>query len=461
MDVSKLLYWSQGIFLQPQHFQLQDFANHQRFHILQSASLNHFWGVARLDIDASALATEKFALGSGAFFFDDGTYVSIPETAPPLVRAFTGVWTESEKPLDVYLALHRFNNWGSNVTEVDGPEQRHRATTRYVTDTDPEEVPDLHAGGTPAPIRRLTHTLKIFFEPELEQTSDYHCIRIARLVRQGNTVVVSTAYIPPCISTDASPVLAGLLQEVRDLVAVRCRVLEQYKSPNTLRRTAMDLRYLVYLLALMSLNRHLPVLNHLRTAQKTHPWDSYGILSQFIGELSTFSSTVNAAGEARDGTQVLPPYDHENLWGCFAAARKLCGELLEGLVLGPEYLIPLERKEEFFLASPPEGVFKPDTAYWLILKTEHPEAIRDPLSQHVKLSAQTNSSTLIALAVPGARLEFSENPPSGMPTDPKVKYFQIDRNCPQWLEIEKTRTVSLYWPEAPDDLVAEIAVIRK
>jgi type VI secretion system protein ImpJ len=461
MDVLKHLYWSQGVFLQPQHFQLTDFANHQRLHLLQSYSLKHFWGVGQLNIDESSLANENFVLQAGEFFFDDGTFVSIPDTAPSLVRPFAGTWTESEKPLNVYLALHRFNCWGSNVTEVDGPEEMQRATTRFVTGKDPEEVPDLHAGGPSAPIKRLAHTLKIFFEPELEQTRDYHLIRIARLVRQGDKVALSSAYIPPCLSTGASPVLAALLQEIRDLVAVRCRVLEQYKSPNTLRRTAMDLRYLVYLLALMALNRHLPLLNHLRTAEKVHPWDVYGMLSQFIGELSTFSYTVNAAGEARDGTPILPPYDHQNLWGCFAAARKLCGELLEGIVLGPEYLIPLERKEEFFLASPPEGVFKPDTAYWLILKSENPDAIKDPISQHVKLSSATNISTIIALAVPGVRLEFSESPPAGMPMDPKVKYFTIDRNCPQWLDIEKTRTVSLYWPEAPDDLLAEIAVIRQ
>jgi type VI secretion system protein ImpJ len=461
MDVLKLLYWNQGAFLQPQHFQLMDFANRQRVNLLQSYALKHFWGVGRLDINVAALANESFELRSGEFFFDDGAFVGIPSNAPSLTRSFAGKWPESEKPLDVYLALHRFNAWGANVTEVDGPEATQRATTRFVTDKDPEEVPDLHGDGPPAHIKRLTHALKIFFEPEREQMHDYHVIRIARLVREGDKIGLSGAFIPPCVSLDASEILAGLLQEVRDLVAVRCRVLEQYKSPNTMRRAEMDLRYMIYLLALMTLNRHLPVLNHVRTADKVHPWEMYRSLCQFLGELSTFSQTVNAAGEARDGTLILPAYDHQDLWGCFYAARKLCGELLEGIVLGPEYLITLERREESFVASPPEGVFKPDTAYWLILKTETPEAIRDPITQHVKLSASTKISTLIALAVPGAGLEFSENPPSGMPMDPKVKYYKIDRNCPQWLEIEKTRTISLYWPEAPEDLLAEIAVIRK
>ena len=48
-----------------------------------------------------------------------------------------------------------------------------------------------------------------------------------------------------------------------------------------------------------------------------------------------------------------------------------------------------------------------------------------------------------------------------MPQDPKVRYYKIDSLCAQWLEIEKTRTIALYWPEAPADVTAEIAVIRK
>ena len=34
MDIQKLLYWHQGAFLQPQHFQLMDFAQRQRLYRL-------------------------------------------------------------------------------------------------------------------------------------------------------------------------------------------------------------------------------------------------------------------------------------------------------------------------------------------------------------------------------------------------------------------------------------------
>ncbi|WP_428560282.1 MAG: type VI secretion system baseplate subunit TssK [Solidesulfovibrio sp. DCME] len=462
MDVLKSLYWSQGVFLQPQHFQLTDQGTRARFSVLQAYGHNHFWGVGKLAINEAALANQSFEIRRAELIFDDGEFVSIPATAQPLARSFAGLWTASDKPMAVFVGLHRLNPFGSNVTEVADPEAAALAPTRYVTGQDPEEAPDLHADGPAAQVKRLSHSLKIFFEPERERMNDYHVIRLARLVREGDKVVVSPSHIPPSLALDAWPALADLVQEIRDLTAARCRVLEQYKSPNTMRRTAMDLRYMVYLMALATLNRHLPALNHLQTATRVHPWPAYGLLCQFIGELSTFSATINASGEARDGRLLLPPYNHLDLWACFAAARQLCGELLEGIILGPEYLIPLVRKEEFHVAAPPEGVFKPDRAYWLILKTEQDVSpIRAAIGQHVKLGASTTIATLIAMAVPGAGLEYSEDPPSGMPMDTTVTYFRIDRLSPAWLEIEKTRTIAMYWPEAPEDLAAEIAVIRQ
>jgi len=461
MDALKFLYWSQGVFLQPQHFQLRDLAAQRHMAIIQNCALKHFWGVGKIDVNEAALATQSFELRAGEFFFDDGAFVKVPDTALPLARSFAGLWTESEKPLDVYLALHRLNPWGRNVTETSTPEESRQAATRWVTGKDPEEIPDFHADGPPAQIKRLEHAIKIFFGPERELMHDYHVIRVARLVRDGEKTSLSPSHIPPCPDVNASRALMDIIQEIRDLTSARCRVLEQYKSPNSANAAGLDLRYMVYLLALMTLNRHLPALNHMKAADALHPYEVYGELARFIGELSTFSFSINASGEARDGTVVLPPYDHNELGTCFRAARKLCGELLEGIILGPEYLIPLERREGFFAAEPPEGVFKSEHAYWLILKSAKDlKDLAGAVNQRVKLSASPSISTLIALAVPGAGLEYSEDPPSGMPRDAAALYFKIDRNCPQWLEIEKTRAVSMYWPEAPEDLVAEIAVMR-
>ena len=47
-----------------------------------------------------------------------------------------------------------------------------------------------------------------------------------------------------------------------------------------------------------------------------------------------------------------------------------------------------------------------------------------------------------------------------MPRSVNVHYFKIDKSSPLWKDVERTRNISLYWDSAPDDLIAEIIVLR-
>jgi type VI secretion system protein ImpJ len=460
MDIYKKIFWHQGLFLQPQHFQLKDLSEHCRFGVLQHFGFKHFWGVGRMEINTSDLENHRFDLKSGGFYFNDGTHVDVPGNATSQARSFKDIWTEPDKPLLVYLGLHKWIPWGKNVSQAEGPDEAAKAATRFVALQTPEEIPDFHGDDPPAQIKCMAYAIKIFFETEKDRMSDYLVIPVARLVREGEKIVLSKNYIPPCLNTSTIPALDELLREIRDLSAARVRVLEQYKSPKAIQRSEMDLRYLVYLSAFMTLNRHVPVLEHHFTCATVHPFEVYGALSQFIGELSTFSNRINALGEGPDGKRILPPYDHENLWDCFSAARKLCGQLLEGIVLGPEYIIRLESQANGFSATVPDGVFRSDNAYWLILHSGEHLPAREAVNQQVKLSTAMSISNLVALAVPGVPLAPSDEPPPGMPRDTDAAYYRIDQTSPQWLEIERSQTVSFFWSGAPADLAVQIAVLR-
>lgn len=460
MEFYKNIFWHQGLFLQPQHFQLRDLIEHNRVCALQTYGIKHFWGVGRFEVNEADLENRRFDLRSGVLYFRDGALVSVPGNAVVQARSFKDVWTEPDKPLTVYLGLHKWLPFGKNATQAAGPDEAAKAPTRFAAFPNPEDVPDMHGDGPPAQVKFMSYALKIFFETEKDQMSDYMVIPLARLASEGEKIVLSPQFIPPCLTTSSVPVLDAMLREIRDLAAARTRVLEQYKSPRAIQRSEMDLRYLVYLSALMTLNRNVPHLAHLGGCDTVHPFEAYGALARFIGELSTFSSRLNALGEAEDGSKVLPTYDHEDLWTCFSAARKLCGELLEGIVLGPEYIIRLERQDGGFSATVPDGVFRPGNAYWLILNSASALPRAEVVNQVVKLSAAASISSLVALAVPGAPLTASEEPPSGMPRDMDASYYRIDPASPQWQDIERTRTMSFFWSAAPADLSVRIAVLR-
>ena len=78
MHNSKPVFWHQGLFLQPQHFQLSEQYQEARLFPYQTYMQPHFWGVCRIDMLASSLSHRTCEIESGEFLFPDGTFVSIP-----------------------------------------------------------------------------------------------------------------------------------------------------------------------------------------------------------------------------------------------------------------------------------------------------------------------------------------------------------------------------------------------
>ena len=67
---------------------------------------------------------------------------------------------------------------------------------------------------------------------------------------------------------------------------------------------------MVYILALRSVNRYVPLLHHYTETPNVHPWIIYAALRQLVGELSSFSERVNALREFSDYDSRLSRYDH-------------------------------------------------------------------------------------------------------------------------------------------------------
>jgi type VI secretion system protein ImpJ len=341
MDIQRPLFWHQGLFLQPQHFQLLDLSFQSLLTPFHHFMEPHFWGTGELEIQKAGLGMRSFNLLKGTFLFPDGTFAVFPENGIIEARPFEEAWVEGGKPFTVLIGLKKWNPAGENVTVVDNLEDLSAVTTRFVTTPDPEEVKDLHSGGPLGRVKKLHYLLKIFWETEREQLGDYVLIPMAQLERMGEEIRLSQRFIPPCLTISSSEPLFHLIKEIRDQLAARAHQLEEYKSQRGIQTAEFGSRDMVYLLALRSLNRYVPPFFHVTEVQQVHPWAVYGMLRQLIGELSSFSERINVMGELEDGTRTLPNYDHRNLWECFSAAQEAVILLLDEITAGPEYVIRL------------------------------------------------------------------------------------------------------------------------
>lgn len=462
MTFPRPLFWHQGLFLQPQHFQLYDLAAAARHEPYRRYLEPHFWGVGEIEIQRAALGTRSFGLVRGSFLFPDGTWAEYPGNALIEARSFDEAWVEGGKPFPVYVGIRKWNEAGENVTVLSRLQGMTDVTTRYVAAADPEEFRDLHAGGPPGKVKRLFHLLKIFWETEREQLGDYLLVPVAQLERMGEEIRASEKFAPPVLAVSASPPLANLVREIRDQLAARARQLEEYKRQRGIQTAEFGSRDMVYLLALRSLNRYVPALYHVTEAASVHPWPVFGLLRQLIGELSSFSEGVSVLGEAPDGMRLLPPYDHANLYRCFLLAQALVSRLLDEITAGPEHVMRLLFDGTYFATELPPAVFEGRNRFYLVLRTEEdPRAVLATIETAAKLGSREALPLLIARALPGVGLEHLPVPPQELPRRANTLYFAVDHHGEQWAGVEKGRNLALYWDDAPQDLEAELMVVGR
>ena len=82
MSVHNKVVWSEGLFLQPQHFQQQDRYFERYVEARAEALVPHAWGFAEVEIDADLLKLGKIGVRRAVGVFPDGTPFRLPDDDP-------------------------------------------------------------------------------------------------------------------------------------------------------------------------------------------------------------------------------------------------------------------------------------------------------------------------------------------------------------------------------------------
>jgi len=458
---NKPVFWHQGLFLQPQHFQLAESSLQHRLIPFQSHLQPHFWGVADIKMLSSSLAHRTCEIESGKFIFPDGAFITLPGNALVSPRSFEDEWVDPEKPFTIYLALHKLSQYDDNVTVLSDLKNHDEVTTRFVTTTNPENVKDIYIEGSDAQVKFLRHALKIVFEHEREDMNDYDMIPIMQVIRDGDAIIYHQRYLPPCVSIAATPELFRIIKEIRDEITGRALQLSAYKAP-VHAKSGFDANLLRYKMALQSLSRFVPRLFHITESGLVHPWQVFGVLRELIGEISTFTDRITLLGETMDGERLLPGYDHADLGKCFYAASDLVSQLLNEITIGPQYLVEMKNDGTAFSADVPTQFFTEHVDFYLIVNTTSKfEESETSLLTAAKLSSRDTVEILQERSLPGVGLVYMTSVPPGLPRRPNSYYLRIDIHDDQWSSVVRQENVALLWDEAPEDTKVELVVVRK
>ena len=464
MNHPEPVFWHQGMFLQPQHFQLDALHAQARLGDLIDALAPDLWGLAALEVAIPALRTHSFQIRRARLRYAGGEILHLPGNAIVGSRSFDPAWFEAGRQLGVYLGQPVLSEDRPNVSLCEGPDAAANAMTRLAAQVQAPERADLHSDGPPAQVRTLKQVLRVFFEPELEHLQGFELLPVARLLHDGEGVRLDEAYIPPCYALGASEALLQLLADLRDELGARLHQLEQLKIDGEVqpagstqaRRDEVQLMLALRTLAVASswlgaacANRH------------ERPALVYARLRELAAELSCFTTRCDALGATPSRPEGLADFDPHRLRECFSQLRELLRLLLRDITVGPAYVLPLAPRAGTLGTRVPEAAFGRRNEFFLMLGAATPPAQWSAqVESRARLASPSSMPALVAHALPGLALLPLATLPPGLPSRPRCRHWRIGLAGPLWEAAQREGELQLHWPDAPAELQASLIVVE-
>ena len=459
MNKFKSIYWHQGLFLKPHHFQYLQAQQQEEYIKLRENIEPYFWGVSKVNIDLKELLNRKIVIEELEMVFMDGTSISLPKNSVISSRSFDTVFNETDDDIQVYIGLKSFNENVPNVTELDSLDDLENVNTRYISNSEPISVNNLYQEDESADVQFMDYCLKIFFDDEVKNLNAYQIIPLTKIQKRSEQIVLSSTYTSPLLGIKADANFLEVIKSIQRDLSSHLLQLHEYKLPSSI--VLQEANYLKYVMALQALSPYAPRLNHMLKLPNLHPMKFYELFLELVAVLSTFSNRVNAFGKLENGNTLIRDYDHFNLYECFSEVKLLIKELLDVIIIGPEYVLPFTKNETSFTLDCPVSIFQAKYRYFLLLKTPtDQESMTKAFSKFAKIAASSEIDTIVERSLLGLGLEPYAMAIQGLPQREESVTFELQIDDDRWNAIQQTQNITIEFDEALDDVSMELVVLK-
>ncbi|MEX0285070.1 MAG: type VI secretion system baseplate subunit TssK [Paracoccaceae bacterium] len=440
---SKVL-WTEGLFLQPHHFQQADRYTEALIGGLARRVRPYAWGLSELELDHEVLKIGQFALKSATGLTEDGTVFRVPmaEDHPPSLEV-----PETIKDCVVYLTVPQ-RRQGAAEVDLSGAElsaSRLRPGEVEVTDSMSQER---------KPVTLGVGKLRLQFALEVDDLSDRLAIPIARVieVRPDKEIVLDQAFIPSCLDIRAAAPLDGFLRELDGLLSHRMQALAGRLSEGGASRAVAEVSDFILLTVI---NRAIPLITHLNKIQMLHPEDLYRIFVSMAGELSVFMTPEKRPPE-------FPAYQHDDLTATFAPVMRILRQYLSSVLEQTAIKIPLEeRKYGISVGVIADRKLLGNAGFVLAVDADIPsEDVRRHFAGQSKIGPVEEIRQLVNSALPGITLRPLPVAPRQIPFHSGVVYFEMEADSPYWAKMTTSGGIAVHVSGNYPGLKMELWAIR-
>lgn len=444
MSINNKVIWSEGMFLRPQHFQQQE--RYLEFTLnYHNRTINSYnWGINTVKINPELLLLGKLSISNCSGIFPDGTVFDVPNTdLPPNPIDIP----EGIADTTIYLTLPLRCQGIAETSSSSNNQQniRYNVMLADALDTSSDS-------NTAAKIQIASPNLQLSLgSTNLE---GYTHIGIGKIKEStsNHRILLDEAYIPPCMNVKNIMPLSSFLEEILGLLHQRGEAFSSYIG--TIGHGGIS--EIEDFLLLQLINKYESLLDFYFTTPSITPKELYILLTQLLGELSTFTMKTRRRIKT-------PIYQHENLQESFAPVifelRRALSRVSEQHVVP----LPLEKQPDGYFISIIGNKSLLNTADFFLAvgAAVPPEKIQSLFPALVKVAPVEQIKSLVSRSLSAIKLQAVPVAPRQLPFNSGYTYFKLDQKSNFWKQLEKSSALALHVAGDFPELEIELWAIKR
>jgi len=427
MSLDSKVVWSEGMFLNPQHFQQQERYFERYIEGKCSAFGAYGWGLHEFEVDQQLLKLGKISITKARGVFPDGTPFDFPgiDDAPPVFEVGENVHNET-----LYLAVPVKRQGALDILA----EENSQGLARYYSaEQNIRDVTSDNGDNVSMQVGKLRLRLLLASDDQ----SGYACIGLLRIAesREDKNVLLDDQYIPTVLDCNAAIKLSSFLSELVGLLHHRGESIAGRLADTNRGGTAEVADYMM----LQLINRVEPMALHLSKLTGLHPLDLYAEAVQMVGEFSTF-----VAKNKRP--PVFGAYLHDNLQETFTPVMSTLRTCLSMVYEQTAMSLNLvEKKYGIRVAEIPDRSLIGTAVFVLAARADIAEdMLRSRLPAQIKIGPVERIRQLVNAAMPGIELKPLAVAPRQIPYHSGYTYFELERKSNFWKELQNSGGFALH-----------------